>query len=237
MEKKQYSVHARLGLGHWWHYGTKMFFQRLIKKSLSNGAYILDAGCGVGDMIALLNGEYHVIGIDCSNDAVRYCIEKNIKNIVMGDISSLPFENESYNGVLSLDVLYHKWISGDFQALREIYRVTKPGGTAFIQLPAYEWLRSSHDEWAFSCRRYTAGRLAYLLKSAGFSQIKVSYRVSLVFPLVVVWRYFFKSKNSDMREVNPIINSILRMIIKFENLISQYVSFPFGLSVIGIAKK
>ena len=129
MKKEQYSIHASLGLNHWWHYGTKMFFQRLIRRTLPNGAHILDAGCGVGDMIILLKDDYCVTGIDCSEDAVKFCSEKGIAgNIIICDINSLPFGNEVFNGVLSLDVLYHKWVFDDAYVLKRVYRVLKPGG-------------------------------------------------------------------------------------------------------------
>ena len=238
MKGEQYRVHASLGLRHWWHYGTKMFFLGLIKKSLPKGAELLDAGCGVGDMLMLLVDHYRVTGIDCSEDAMKYCAERGISCYVrQGDISNLPFNDGSFDGVLSLDVLYHSWVADDVDAAREMYRVLKPGGRVFIQLPAYEWLRSGHDEWAFSGRRYTATRLSGLLTSAGFKNLRVGYRVALLFPFAAARRLLFRHAGSDMRRENPFINSFLKGVMIIENAITLRFGFPFGLSVFGVAEK
>lgn len=238
MKKEQYDIHASLGLNHWWHYGTKIFFRKLINRTLPKGSDILDTGCGVGDMLMLLKEDHRVVGIDRSEDAINYCLEKGLAgNVIFGDVNNLPFNNESFDGVLSLDVLYHRWVPDDLQALKEIYRILRPKGKVFVQLPAYEWLKSSHDEWAFSSRRYTAGRLTDLLRSAGFVKKRVSYRVFLLFPLAVVSRIVFRSKDSDMKKANPLVNSIFKMIISFENSLALYLNSPFGLSVIGVAEK
>jgi len=238
MKKEQYAAHASLGIKHWWHYGTKMSFLHQVHKALHKGAYILDAGCGVGDMMMLLKEEYRVVGIDSSEDAIKYCSKKNIgTNIIKGNISDMPFESESFDAIISLDVLYHDWVHDDLLALCEMHRILKTGGKIFIQLPAYDWLKSSHDVWACTSRRYTTKKLDDLFKASGFVKKKLSYRLCFLFPLAVVKRLFFKSTSSDMKEVNPIINSLLITLISFENSISLYLRIPFGLSVIGVAEK
>ncbi len=215
-----------------------MFFLKVIEKTLSKGASILDAGCGVGDMIGLLRKNYCVVGVDSSEDALRYCTQKAPENIVIrGDISVMPFKNESFDGIISLDVLYHAWVRDDSQALWEMYQLLKPGGKLFLQLPAYEWLRSSHDEWSYTSRRYTTKKVNKLLKTSGFVKKKLGYRVCFLFPLAVIQRRIVKAKDSDLKEMPSFLNVLFKMIMSVENLLVLYVNFPFGLSVIGIAEK
>lgn len=202
------------------------------------GSLILDAGCGVGDMIVLLKNKYRVVGIDASKDAVNYCSHKGIaEKVILGDISSLPFENNSFDGIVSLDVLYHEWVADDMAALKEMYRALKPGGKIFIQLPAYAWLKSDHDRLALSSRRYTARQLSSMLAEAGFCVRRVGYRVFFLFPLAVVRRLFLRNTGSDMKEINPVTNFLLKKIMSVENLLSLFISFPCGLSVFGVAEK
>ncbi|AZQ42770.1 class I SAM-dependent methyltransferase [Nonlabens ponticola] len=52
---------------------------------------------------------------------------------VHADICNLPFEGDSYDLILCNHVLEH--IPDDETAMREIYRVLKPGGTAILQIP------------------------------------------------------------------------------------------------------
>lgn len=52
---------------------------------------------------------------------------------VKADICELPFEDNSYDFIICNHVLEH--IPDDFKAMRELYRVLVPGGTAIIQVP------------------------------------------------------------------------------------------------------
>ncbi|MEP6260921.1 MAG: methyltransferase domain-containing protein [Gillisia sp.] len=52
---------------------------------------------------------------------------------VKADICELPFEDNSYDFILCNHVLEH--IPDDTKAMKELYRVLKPGGTAILQIP------------------------------------------------------------------------------------------------------
>jgi|SRR5690606_25923828 len=52
---------------------------------------------------------------------------------VKADICDLPFEDNTYDFILCNHVLEH--IPDDTKAMKEIYRVLKPGGTAILQIP------------------------------------------------------------------------------------------------------
>jgi SAM-dependent methyltransferase len=52
---------------------------------------------------------------------------------VKADICALPFANDSYDFILCNHVLEH--IPDDATAMKELYRVLKPGGTAILQIP------------------------------------------------------------------------------------------------------
>ena len=45
------------------------------------------------------------------------------------------------------------------QACREFHRVLRPGGRLLIQVPAYDWLRSRHDDEVGTRERYSAAVL------------------------------------------------------------------------------
>ncbi|MFT5752677.1 MAG: SAM-dependent methyltransferase [Flavobacteriales bacterium] len=52
---------------------------------------------------------------------------------VKADICALPFKDNDYDIILCNHVLEH--IPNDAQAMRELYRVLKPGGMAILQIP------------------------------------------------------------------------------------------------------
>lgn len=103
---------------------------------------ILELGFGAGRAIELVaaqipNGQ--VSGIDISQAMVHAASRRNaraIKNgqvsLCQGDLTNLPFPDEQFNKVFSIQTLYF-WPEPQ-HALAEIFRVLKPNGTLVITL-------------------------------------------------------------------------------------------------------
>ena len=53
--------------------------------------------------------------------------------LVQGDAMALPFEDDSFDHVVCSEVLEH--LADDLKAVRELYRVLKPGGTLVVTVP------------------------------------------------------------------------------------------------------
>ncbi len=68
--------------------------------------------------------------IDFKASGYRYSYSKDVE---IGDIQQLNFPNESFDFVICNHVLEH--VDNDDQAIKEIYRVLKPGGFAILQVP------------------------------------------------------------------------------------------------------
>ncbi len=62
-------------------------------------------------------------------------IESPLADVKM-DILNTPFPDNTFDAVMCNHVMEH--VSDDVQAMREIYRVLKPGGWAVMQVPFYE---------------------------------------------------------------------------------------------------
>ncbi|WP_158630174.1 methyltransferase domain-containing protein [Cohnella sp. AR92] len=119
---------------------------RFIKGNFNQGEghRILDLGCGTGRHVVFLASEgYDVTGIDFSKEGLHYTAQRleqlNLSaELVQGSIVTLPFENESFDGVISISVIYY-FIKADVQrVIDELYRVLKPGGKAFIVVRALD---------------------------------------------------------------------------------------------------
>lgn len=85
----------------------------------------------------------------------------------VGDIQHLPLPSSSFDTVLSAEVLEH--VPDPDQALREIFRVLKPGGKFVISIPHLMYL---HNE-PYDFFRYTKYGLRVLLERAGFRVILI----------------------------------------------------------------
>lgn len=91
---------------------------------------VLDAGCGAGDFVEALNfyrPDLELYGIDISNKAIKIAKERvKIAKFIVGSVEKLPFKNNSFDAVLSFDVIEH--VEFPQKALAEAYRVLKPKG-------------------------------------------------------------------------------------------------------------
>jgi len=65
--------------------------------------------------------------------------------MVAMDIMDIPREDSAFDIVLCSHVLEH--VPDDKRAIREIYRVLKPGGWAILQVPMYEDLDETYENW------------------------------------------------------------------------------------------
>jgi ubiquinone/menaquinone biosynthesis C-methylase UbiE len=104
----------------------------------TRGLKVLEIGCGMGTdgaQFARAGAEY--TGIDLTEAAVdlarrRFALSGLSGEFCVSDAESLDFSDESFDLVYSHGVLHH---TPDIDAaVREIYRVLKPGGRAMVML-------------------------------------------------------------------------------------------------------
>lgn len=82
---------------------------------------------------------------------------------------ALPLPASSADTVVMTEVL--EYVSDPLQALREVHRVLRPGGTALVSVPL---LSPIHGDWQFDRFRFTRSGLEQLVKSSGFSGADIS---------------------------------------------------------------
>lgn len=85
---------------------------------------VLDAGCGTGELGALLVG-CDVVGVDVSPAAVEEARRRGI-DARIGDVQALEFADGEFDAVLCNWMLYHVRDRG--KAIAELARVLRPGG-------------------------------------------------------------------------------------------------------------
>ncbi len=226
----------------WWYVGIHSLVESSLRQNLGvSQPTILDAGCGTGGNLVILQKYGNAVGIDLSQNALNLCKEaRGIDNLARGTLESLPFRSGAFDAAISIDVLYHRWVTEDERALQELHRVLKPGGLLILQSAAFEWLRGQHDEVVYTRKRYTKSEICTKLQGAGFRVQTATYRNSLLFPLVFLVRLFQRkggANSSDVKMPSPLVNSILKTVMRFENFLLKSVRFPVGSSVYAIAIK
>ncbi|MBI4707208.1 MAG: class I SAM-dependent methyltransferase [Candidatus Omnitrophica bacterium] len=245
MEKEEYKVMYQIEDSYWWYVGLrKLVFSSIDKfASKERNLKILDAGCGTGKTLESCKA-YDASGLDFSEEAIQFCQKRGLNNIVQGSICNIPFSDNSFDVVISLDVLYHANVYSDLKALQEFYRVVNKNGIVVLNVPAYNFLRGRHDIAVHTRRRYTCKELLVKIEKAGFSIEKLTYRNTVLFPAAFIKRIlemFFMSAEhieSDLKPLPGVFNKILTGVLSIENfLIMSGIRFPFGLSVFCIARK
>lgn len=106
-----------------------------IAKYLENKEYdnLLDIGCGTGYLIDLLKKhKAQYTGLDLSPNMIKIAKSKNIKNakFIEGVSDNLPFDDNTFD-VVTCSQSFHHYPDTD-KALKEAYRVLKPGGLYII---------------------------------------------------------------------------------------------------------
>lgn len=89
-------------------------------KDIDLSGKILDLGSGTGLLSNFLNQK--LISIDISKKMLNKSNSKNVQ----GDMSELPFKNESFDTVLSFSALMNS--PNPQKTIEEVYRIIKPGG-------------------------------------------------------------------------------------------------------------
>lgn len=106
-----------------------------IPDPLSGSGDALDLGCGNGKTVStLVDLGYRVTGVDFSPEAVGMCRESFPGcRFEVADVTSLPFDDASFDYVTAVHVFEHLEDREASEAARELARVLRPGGRAFVR--------------------------------------------------------------------------------------------------------
>lgn len=253
MQEEDFAYLYALEETFWWFAGMREITKALLDPILpqNQDRMILDAGCGTGGMLlwlARFAGRGKVVGIDVVPSALRFCRERQHTNLAQASATHLPFADSTFDVVTSFDVLVQLPGEGtDEQAIREMFRLLRPGGIAFVRVAAYEWMRSGHDEALGTQRRYQLSKLISRMESAGFNTVRATYANTLLLPAAALRRLVLKrvglaDSGSDVKPLPPRLEWLNRVLTnallsEAKMLKNSQATLPAGLSAICISEK
>jgi len=134
---------------------------------------VLDIGCAKGflvkDLLQACPG-LEVFGIDVSTYAVAHCELDVVGRLHLGSADNLPFPDNSFDCVISLNTLHNFKRPNVLKALQEIQRVTKKH--AFVQVDSFytPQQKAIFESWVLTAEfyDYPEGWLQ-LFKEAGYT--------------------------------------------------------------------
>jgi SAM-dependent methyltransferase len=247
MKKNEYHKMFEFEDDYWWYRGLHDLTRRCVikfKQTKSNKQLrILDAGCGTGRMMELLEGYGIVEGIDHWEEAISLCKKRGLKNVQKGDLNTWEPPAEAYDVIISNDVIYISTIEDDMAVVEKFHRALKRDGILILNLPAFKVLQRKHDIAVFGVRRYRKKRTLSQLKEIGFVPVNASYRLPWLFFIMLVQKYVVDrlskgEAESDLKVLPAFINSFLLWMHRLENIIiTAGVPLPFGSSLFLVCRK
>jgi len=169
-------------------WGTVQKFMDMIEPN----SKILDAGCGSGKNMGLRT-DCQYQGIDNSEALVKICQEQGYF-VDIGDITELPYDDNVFDATMCVAVIHHLDTREQRQkAVKELYRVTKPGGLIMIQV------------WAHSATKIRPHRFVEL-SGAGDFHVKWKNREDNCEYLRFYHMYVENELNEEIAQAMPGVN-------------------------------
>ena len=239
----EYEIMHALELRHWWFRGRRRLLVNLLRGVASAGSgplSILDYGCGTGGNTSTYGSFGNVVGIEPDSAAVQLAHKRGGAKYCRTTGTDLPFRDGSFDIVMASDVLEH--IEQDGEAVSEIARVLRPGGSAIISVPAHGWLFSQHDTALQHFRRYSRGAVRDLLEGNRLMVRRLSYWNTTLFPVVCMQRLIGQRRRTGQPQSDTVLpprllNEALAGLLAVESALASRITLPWGVSLVAVAER
>jgi SAM-dependent methyltransferase len=244
MLEETYRAEAR----HFWFRGFRKFVRPLLIQATTglSSPRILDCGCGTGANLSFL-GEFGTpFGVDLTWRGLRFAHDKGSPRLAQASVASLPISTGAVDLATSFDVLYCLQDDEERQAIAEMHRVLRPGGTLIVNVAALDMLKGDHSVMVFEVRRYTRRSLAEKLRAAGFRIDRITYTNAFTFPVTAAVRALQRLRGLKAEgngrgdfDVPPApVNALFSGVLAVEAAaIRAGLNMPVGSSVLCLARK
>ena len=246
MRASEYTAMFNAETEHWWYKNLRDEVAYWVEAYLSarqseRPLRVLDLGCGTGGMLQRLQKQFEnvqTVGVDFYALALDFARNVTKGPLIRADAKRLPFQPESFDIIVCLDVLYTREVFPALdRVLAEARQLLKPGGMLIMQVPAFKSLYSQHDVNVHGVYRFTAPEIQDGLQRAGFRRLKVYYRYNLLLGIAWLSRKVFSANGTASHVAVPTawLNTGLYKYSKLESAINKRCRLPFGLSVFATA--
>jgi SAM-dependent methyltransferase len=241
VKPSEYEIMFRVEQTHWWYKALHRLIFETLQSEMPDWRQkaILDAGCGTGLILKQLGNPAKSVGVDLAPEAISLCRQRGLDNVRQADICALPFVDHSFDIVICSSVLYHQWVKDVARAVREMHRVLRPGGLLLLNVPAFRFLHSAHDEAVMTAHRFKKKEIRLLLLENGFAIRLLTYWTTLLFPLAVIARTLGGSATGSDFDftADSLTHRFFSRVMTLELQLLRKVSLPFGVALLAAGRK
>jgi SAM-dependent methyltransferase len=238
------------GADHFNDWASRSHAVRQVKRhARGESPVVLEVGCSSGFLLQALRKELphaRVIGADYVRGPLKQ-LTARVPDLplLQFDLVKCPLPDESVDVVVLLNVLEH--IKDDVDAVRQLWRILKPGGAVVLEVPAGPQLYDVYDKVLMHFRRYKLSGLQRLLTDNGLSVVHASCLGALLYP-GFAW---VKKKNRRYLEAPEEVqgevvarqitksrrNRLLEAVMWVEGCLRRWVPLPFGIRCLATCLK
>lgn len=239
MDPAYAATHAEEDRAHWWFLGRReVILAEMVRRLPAGRARLAELGCGSGGMLEAIGRFGVAVGVE-TDPALRARARERGLDVRAGALpDAIPLEVGRWDAVCLFDVLEH--VDDEAGALGACRRLLAPAGLLFVTVPAYAWLWSRHDELLGHRRRYTAPGLRRVTERAGFAVERVTYFNTLLAPPIMAVRLAraaLRRPGHDLDRPAPLVNRALAVCFSAEARLLGWMSPPFGISILLVARR
>lgn len=212
--------------------GALGYFERPFLKYLPRQGKILEAGCGVGQLVVALRARgYDAEGVEFSEKTVSM-VKQYLDScpIRVGDVRRLDYPDNYFSAYISVGVMEH-FEDGPEPVLEEAFRVLESGGYLLVSVPRIHTIRRMKAWLGFYSKQANGDFYQYafrnsefigILENNGFS-VESQYYYSSVKGIkdeVPLFNHFYKrnqipAKMIQKIEKSPLLNRIASHMVLF----------------------
>jgi SAM-dependent methyltransferase len=235
----------------WWY---RILHEKVLKeiqnKFIDNKEIkILDAGCGTGGLMSFLikHGYENIQGFDYSEDAVSFCIERNL-NVKQTDITNFEgvFEHEDFDVIVNEDVVYQFENPTIINIFITFQSILKSDGIIITNNNAFNIFYGTHDIAVGGKQRFRLSDFEKIFSNSHLKIVYHSYWSLILSPLILLVRLIqqlqlklnfidLKYIKSDVVIPSNFVNNFFYKVVKFEE--SLFKKGIFGSSLFMVLKK
>ena len=231
---------------HWFYRGKRDIVRYWIGRfiELTPDDLLIDAGMGSGTWAIEMAARCQVIAIDDHDESLEIAgprVEAAGGRVMKSDFHAVDLPSGSAAVVTLMDVIEH--MDDDAGALREMFRLTRPGGIVVVTVPALPLMWSDWDEAMHHQRRYKKSRLLRVVEQPGVHVLRCAYFNTVMLLPIALVRWYRRIQpdregaiRSEDRIVPGVLNRVLHSLL-VRPACCRFCPAPIGLSLLAILQR